>query len=140
MVQTQNVSAKAVKHPNEDVMAYSFYKLNGTWYIDLPEYLEQGGFQNDLEMAEGAHTLLNIISAGRKNVTLRMSTQSFTGSDELELIDHCGAPKGGAIYLLKTCNGKPVDNFIWICDIALFVFGDMPDHIYVQQIKNRQSL
>src|SRR4051812_14537798 len=113
---------QTVKHPNEGVMTYSFYKHEGVWNIYLPEYLEQGGSKNDLEMPEGSHTLLNIISAGRKNVTLRMSIQPFAGSDELELIDHCDAPKGGAIYQLKTCNGKPVDNLLWICDIALFVF------------------
>lgn len=137
MVKSQQEITKTAKHPNEHVMTYSFYKQDGTWNIYLPEYLEQGGSAKDLKMAEGTHTLLNIISAGRQSVTLRLSIQSFEGSDELELIDHCDAPKGGAIYLLKTCNGRPVDNFIWICDIALFVFGDMPERIYVQQVKSR---
>jgi hypothetical protein len=41
----------------------------------------------------------------------------------------------GAGKLLNTiANGKDISTFIWICDIAFFVFGDLPEYIYVQRI------
>jgi hypothetical protein len=121
-----------------EVKTYSFIKEEGTWYIHLPEYLEQGWSKKDLAMTEGAHKLLNTLAGGRYKVTLRLSREPFEGADVLELMEHCPAPKGGAVYLLESCHGKAISSFIWICDIALFVFGDMPEHIYVQRVGKRQ--
>jgi hypothetical protein len=85
-------------------------------------------------MAEGAEKLLNTIAGGREIVTLQLSTEVFESADRLELMELCEAPKGGAIYLLDTCHGKEISSFIWICDIALFVFGDMPENIYFRRV------
>jgi hypothetical protein len=122
------------KAPVASIQTHVFKKEEGRWYIDLPEYLAQGWSKRDLEMVEGADKLLNTIANGGKRVTLRLSTEPFEGADALELMDHCEAPKGGAIYLLDTCHGKEIGAFIWICDIALFVFGDMPEYIYFQRV------
>ncbi len=126
------ISTAAVAH----IETHEFKKEEGIWYIHLPQYLAQGWSKKDLEMAEGAEKLLNIIANGRDNVSIRLSTQPFKGADELELMELCEAPSGGAIYLLDTCHGKEIGSFIWVCDIALFVFGDMPENIYFQRVKN----
>jgi hypothetical protein len=129
------------KRPVEDkqsthvVETYTFKKEEGRWYIYLPEYLEQGWSKQDLEMVDGAHKLLQTIGYGRNKVMLRLSTERFEGADMLEVIELCEAPKGGAMYLLDTCQGKELNALIWICDIALFVFGDMPEHIYFQRVR-----
>lgn len=120
-----------------EVLTHTFKKEDGHWFIYLPDYLEQGFDKSDLEM-EGAYKLLNTIANGRHKVTLQLSTEPFDGADVLELIEHCDAPKGGAIYLLETCQGREINSFIWVCDIALFVFGDMPDRIYVQRARKLQ--
>jgi len=116
------------------VKTYTFIKEEGRWYIHLPKYLEQGWSKQDLEMAEGDHKLLNIISGGRKKLFLRLSKEPFEGADELELMEHCPAPRGGGVYLMESCRGKEISSFIWICDIALLVFGEMPEHIYVERV------
>lgn len=121
----------------DSIQTHVFKKEEGRWYIHLPLYLEQGWSKQDLEMVEGADKLLNTIASGRNRVSLRLSTEPFEGADVLELMEHCPAPKGGAVYLLETCHGKDVGSYIWICDIALFVFGDMPEHIYFQRVSRR---
>jgi hypothetical protein len=122
-----------------DIKTFTFKKEEGRWFIYLPEYLEHGWTKKDLEMVEGAHKLLNTIASGAPKVTLRLSTEPFDGADVLELMEHCPAPKGGAIYLLETCHGREISSFIWICDIALFVFGDLPEHIYVQRVRKARK-
>jgi hypothetical protein len=123
----------------EPVQTHIFKKEEGIWYIHLPEYLEQGWSKKELEMAEGAEKLLNTIANGRDRVMLRLSDAPFEGADNLELMEICDAPKGGAVYLLDTCHGKEIGSFIWICDIALFVFGDMPENIYFQSVKTQRQ-
>ena len=125
---------RAVEPPGNTIQTHTFRREAEHWYIDLPEYLDQGGYLAELEMTEGTDKLLNTIAFGRNTITLRLSTEPFEGADVLDLIDHCEAPKGGAIYLLETCRGKEIGAFIWICDIALFVFGDIPERIYFQPI------
>ena len=118
----------------EGVKTYSFLRENGRWYIHLAETENQGWTKNDLELVDGGHKLLNKISHGMSKVTLQLSTEPFDGADVLELVDQCEAPKGGGIYLMESCHGEA--SFIWICDIALLVFGDMPDAIYVRRVDN----
>ena len=139
MFETQAYRQSSNAQPQEQVKTFTFKKEDGSWYIYLPEYLEQGWSKNDLVMEEGAHKLLNTIAGGRSKVTLRLSTEPFEGADLLELMEHCEAPKGGAVYLLETCHGREISSFIWICDIALFVFGDLPEHIYVQRVRKARK-
>ena len=132
--------SNACVHPNAAIKTYAFIKEDRRWFIDLPEYLAQGWSKADLEMLEGASKLLNTLAQGRAKVVLRMSTQPFTGADVLELMELCEAPRGGGIYLMHTKQGRQLNTMIWICDIALFVFGDLPQHIYIQQVHENNEL
>jgi hypothetical protein len=138
MIKTQTPYPGKDKQTIHAVETFTFKKEEGRWFIYLPEYLEQGWSKDDLEMVDGAYRLLQIIAHGHHMITLRLSTEHFEGADVLELVDHCEAPKGGAVYRLDTCRGKKVDASIWICDIALFVFGDMPEYIYYQRVRNEK--
>lgn len=44
---------------------YKFVKTGRDWYIDLPEYIAQGGTMGDLQMVDGADKMLDRM-AGEK--------------------------------------------------------------------------
>lgn len=113
---------------------FTFVKEEGRWYLDLPDYEARGWTKADLELISGTRRLLNSIASGKKTLSIRMATQPFPGADLLELIELCDAPKGGAIYLMRTCNGQELNVNMWLCDITLLVFGDMPPELYVQRL------
>lgn len=119
--------------------SFTFKREDGRWYIHLPRYLAQGWSKEDLQMTEGAHKFLNRIANGRHKVRLCLSTVANTGCDRLELIEHCAAPKGGGLYGFVTEEGTSNSRF-WICDLALLLFGDIPDRIYVQRVSLRGKL
>jgi hypothetical protein len=111
---------------------YTFKKEAGSWYIDLPEYLETGGRKTDLEMVDGADELLDLLARREKKVSLEMDVQPFENADVLELVHLCEAPKGGGYYKLDSYRSRPLNKEIWLCDVALFVFGDLPEKIYIK--------
>lgn len=116
---------------------YTFRREEGQWYIDLPVYLSHGWTRQDLQMTEGAHKFLNRLAGGAQKLRLRLRTLPWEGSHTLELVEHCEAPSGGAIYLYRKDKGQSEGELFWICDLALFVFGDMPERIYVQRLPGK---
>lgn len=113
---------------------HTFYKEDyGGWYIDLPEYLEQGGSKGDLAMVAGADTMLDIIANGEKKVTITIDTQPFEGADELLLTKLCEPSVGGGYYLLKWFEGKKVNHEMWLCAVTEFVFQAIPERIYIRR-------
>ena len=112
----------------------TFYKEDyGGWYIDLPEYLEQGGSKGDLAMVAGADTMLDRIAAGSNRVTISIDTQPFEKADELILLQVCDPTMGGGYYLMKWFEGKRIDQQMWLCEVTNFVFGYLPEKIYVRR-------
>lgn len=113
---------------------YRFVKEGGSWYIDLPEYLAQGGSEGDLQMVEGADTMLDIMSEGAPDVTLAIDREPFDGSDMLRLVERCDPYIGGGYYFFETFEGRIVNQRMWLCAVTEFVFGDLPEKIYVKRI------
>jgi hypothetical protein len=118
---------------------YTFRREEGIWYIHLPAYLEQGWSKTDLQMVEGAHKFLNRIANGTKKVRLRLCTTPVEGAAMLALVEHCDAPRGGAIYNYQRGKDQTRDELFWICDLALLVFGDLPERIYVQRLPAKEK-
>ena len=112
---------------------YRFIKENSGWYIDLPAYLEQGGNKGDLAMVAGADTLLDIMAQGKPEVTLRIALQPFENADHVELTEICSPTMGGGYYVLHSYNNEPIEYRMWLCGVTNFVFGYLPEHIYVQK-------
>ena len=94
----------------------TFYKENGTWYIDLPEFLEAGlGTKANLMMVAGADTLLDELSDNGNRVTLAFSDSIFSNSEELykwkmgmdkEYLDSIGhAPVDYGAYYINSRSG-----------------------------------
>jgi hypothetical protein len=51
-----------------------FYKEGKIWYIDLPEFLDEGlGTKANLIMVDGSDALLDILSKNGKEVTIEFS-------------------------------------------------------------------
>jgi len=115
---------------------YTFKKMDDRWFIDLPEYVMEGGNKEDLEMVEGADELLNLMAGGKKKVSVQMDVSYFEGADVLELVEICDAPKGGGYYRIVTFKNRPLNKEIWLCDVTLFVFGDLPEKIFIKKLAN----
>ncbi len=112
---------------------FTFIKEENRWFITLPEYLRKS-YGRMSELVEGAQTMLNTVARGMNCICLKLDTEPFEGADRMELVQHCEAPRGGAYYIMNTCNGRPINKKMWICDLNLFVFGDMPQGIYFRKL------
>jgi hypothetical protein len=113
---------------------HTFYKEEyGGWYIDLPEYLEQGGSKGDLAMVAGADTMLDIMANGENRVTITMDTAPFKDADELALTKICEPSMGGGYYFLPSFEGRKVNHEMWLCGVTEFVFQTLPDRIYIKR-------
>jgi len=113
---------------------HRFYREGTGWYIDLPEYLAQGGSKGDLAMVAGADTMLDIVAGREASVTIQMDEQPFDGADELVLTQLCDPVMGGGYYLMKEFEGRNVSQNMWLCGVTEFVFGSMPEQIYVKRV------
>jgi hypothetical protein len=118
----------------ERIETHRFYKEGTSWYIDLPAYLEEGGSLGDLLMVAGADTMLDYMACGEKEVTVALSTAPFSGADVLELTEKCDPSVGGAYYLLRYYEGKHLDQRMWLCGVTEYVFGYLPESIYVKRV------
>jgi hypothetical protein len=115
------------------VKTYRFIKTGEEWFIDLPEYIEQGGNYGDLQMVDGADTMLEVMAGEGDTVTLTIATEPFAGADELILTEKCDPYIGGGYYLMKTYRGKEINQRMWLCQVTEFVFGNLPERIFVRQ-------
>jgi hypothetical protein len=93
----------------------------GKWYIDLPEWT---GNKADLEMVEGADTMLDHVGSGSNEVILMLSEEPFEGSAMLKLMyNYSKETGGGGIYLLEDYEGKKLNQEMWLCEVTEWVFG-----------------
>jgi hypothetical protein len=128
---------------NEQAMTHRFYKEEGTWYIDLPAYLEAGlGTKANLMMVAGADTFLEKLSNQGSEVTVHIETAPYAeqtyalkkigmGKDQ-ELLDAVGhAPVEIGAYYKADTDG----HILWLCPVTEYVFGgDYPNHIYIHVV------
>lgn len=108
---------------------FKFYKNElKEWYIDLPEWKGDIG---DLQMVEGADTMLDIISVNGNECVIEMSDNEIANAELLTLI-HARDPQlsSGGDYLLETYMGKTIHHKLWLCGVTEFVFGHLPKKIW----------
>ncbi len=118
------------------MQTHRFVKEPAGWYIDLPAYIEQGGSKGDLAMIEGADTMLDIIAEGQTAVTITLDTEPFEGADLLKLTEKCGPYIGGGYYLLRTWEGRDLMHNMWLCAVTEFVFGYLPERVFIRRAAN----
>lgn len=107
---------------------YNFYKTpENRWYIDIPAWT---GSNDELEMVSGADTLLDILSQGEGKINLSFSDKSINESIVLKKIKD--TPEiGGALYNLEVYCGIDYNLEIWLCSVTEWIFGYLPNTIYV---------
>jgi len=129
-------------------MVKRFYKERDIWYIELPEFLEEGlGSKANLMMVDGADTLLDILSNNSSEVILEFSQLPFVGwttwleldksGKNQELLDKVGhAPvDNGAYYKTNLIDNVKTTQSVWLCPVTEYVFDDYyPENIYVKVI------
>ncbi|MBE7174203.1 MAG: hypothetical protein INR73_26750 [Williamsia sp.] len=113
--------------------AYKFIKTGNEWYIDLPEYIEQGGSKGDLQMVEGADKMLDMMAENQSSVVINISKEQFEGADVLNLTEKCDPYIGGGYYFLKYYQGREINQTMWLCQVTEFVFGDIPQQLFVKR-------
>ena len=86
-------------------------------------------------MVEGADTMLDVMSGGSQQINLMIDRQSFAGADLLTLIEVCDPLVGGGYYNLEMYEGKKINQRMWLCAVTEYVFGDLPEQIYVKPIR-----
>jgi hypothetical protein len=112
---------------------YKFIKTGNDWYIDLPEYIEQGGSIGDLQMVEGTDKMLDMMAGTHNTVLLTLAKEPFEGADMLELTEKCDPNIGGGYYLMKFFEGEAINSTMWLCQVTEFVFNDIPPRIFVRR-------
>lgn len=128
-----------------------FYKdPDGRWYIDLPEYIEQGlGTKDNLEMVSGADTLLDNLSEESDSIMIKFDDQPFDGhtvhlirsnqDDEVYAETDPDLDSGGWYHYYSNPRwfNRVLNNFhlVWLCPVTLYVFnGAYPKNIYIQKV------
>jgi hypothetical protein len=111
-------------------MRLDFYKTDDDrWFIDLPEYIEQGGDHEDLEMVRGADKLLDRISNGSNTAQVEVSLTPKLKKGVCLVRVH--QDEVGATYINLF---NPLQT-VWLCHVTQFVFKkDYPAVILVSQI------
>jgi hypothetical protein len=111
------------------MLTFTYYKIAGSWYLDLPDYLEKGGAPEDLERTGSLKDLLERAAQGNSSVQLVLDTQPFEGAEEALLIGESGS-RSGAYYLIETIMGQRVDFEIWVNDFIYLFHNELPPKIY----------
>jgi len=125
----------------------AFYKEQGLWYADLPDFLNQGlGTKANLLMVDGSDTFLDLLSSNGTKVAVQLSTQPFDNHSihlekikkgiNQELLTSIGhAPVDyGAYYNVKKYQNKPFQHTLWLCPVTEYVFqGQYPQNIYLNK-------
>lgn len=115
------------------IYTYEFYKENGLWYIDFPEYINKGGKKADLLMVRGADTMLEKLSDG-KRISLTFSAQPIPYAN-IKLTKFLQDP-WGATY---TTNRKDICRLVWLCNVTKHVMGTHPKEIYIYVNNQEES-
>ncbi len=126
---------------------------NGSWYADLPEYLEKGiGNKNDLLMVDGADTFLDFLSEGGARADILISTEEFGGYDTVLKKESIGMNQSllqqvghavvdyGAYYTIESFKGTAHSHRLWLCPVTEYVFGGYyPDKIFIKVVNIKSS-
>lgn len=118
----------------DNMQQHRFIKEGRDWYIDLPEFIAGGGSKGDLQMVEGADTMLDLIAGNGRDVTLLIDREPFDGADKLILTERCDPYVGGGYYNLPLFEGKEINQNMWLCAVTEFVFGDLPGQIFIKRL------
>ena len=97
------------------------------WYVDLPEW---EGDRDELLMVAGADTMLEVLGGGKSEVSAITGDEPFKDAFILHLIEYHEEDNSGTYWVEVNDIGMPV----WLCHVTNFVFGKIPNNIYILPI------
>lgn len=103
----------------------TFIKLSNRWFIDIP----WDGMIEDLEMVSGADLFLDVLSNGKKIITLEVGTSEIYGAEKMTMISD---DDYGAFYKIYTYDFK---GEIWLCNVTKHIFGKFPNEFWFKIVK-----
>ena len=104
-----------------------FYRDDGLWYVDLPEW---EGDRDELLMVAGADTMLEVLGGGKSEVSAITGDEPFKDAFILHLIEYHEEDNSGTYWVEVNDIGMPV----WLCHVTSFVFGKIPNNVYILPI------
>lgn len=111
----------------------TYYKLGNRWFLDFPEYIEQGGDSDDLERVGAFHEFLENIAEGETTLLFQLDLQPFDGADVLELTGSTGESTGG-YYHLNTFEGREIDTELWFNIISHITNRGLVPKFYIKRL------
>ena len=113
--------------------SYSFIKKDGNWQLHFSSYTNREGKNRDIELNDGAESMLNLLSEGNNQVNLVFDKKPFQDADEIELLQTCEPFLNGGYYLLRRYQGKEINYEMWLSDLTKYVFEETPQKIYFKK-------
>lgn len=103
------------------MIGLKFIKLSERWFIDIP----YSGDVGDLEMVEGAATMLNCYDKGDGivRITVLKSGEEPIEGREIASFRMSYYDDNGAVYVV---NSNHYRDTIWLCNVTKLVLGDFP--------------
>jgi len=115
------------------VQDFKFYKeLDERWYVEIPEWK---GSKEDLEMVQGADTMLDLVCGEAKACFLTFADVPFDGAEVL-VLEHVRDANlgGGGDYFLQQYEGETTLLRLWLCEVTNYVFKGLPERIYFKKV------
>ena len=81
---------------------------------------------------EDADHLFELMAQGKGEVMVQVEKEPFHKSAVLKLTSLCTTSPGGGYYQLFNHRGKLILSRLWLCDMPLVLFGDIPEKIFVK--------
>ena len=116
----------ANSHTNFDI-DLRFIKEDNRWYIDMPDYIDQGyGTKGNLEMVQGADELCDHISDGEDFVEINVSSKpkdtTFIKCDRIPSLMPIGKYYDVYNHDDNLFNHTYLTQ-MWLCPVTKYVFG-----------------
>ena len=110
---------------------YTFTKKKGHWYINLPVGLKEYN-ETEFTLVEKTGGALDAVACGECNIRLRIDTKPMKDAVVLELEDGVAFPQHQtSSYNLRNQKGKLVKQNQGLDHLSLFMFGELPERIYL---------
>jgi hypothetical protein len=112
----------------------TYYKLGGSWYLDLPGYLDkEGAHEEDLERIGSFADFLELAAAGRSSLQFEITDKASEDADVLEQSGSAG-DDAGSYYHLQQFRGQDVDIELWFNRVLYHFVDKSPERLYIRQI------
>jgi hypothetical protein len=113
--------------------AFTFTLQDGVWNMELPVSPSSLLITKIPIQPGGDEDWLQLLAGRRSSITLFLDTEPFEGAGVLVLEELCTGPEGGAFYRMEFYGGRFINKRIWVCDVSLCIFGDLPPRIFFRK-------